>query len=306
MKKLLAGIMILAATAVLTQNVSALTPAVSAQPAQNIRVTVDGRVVNFTDQAPVAVEGRTLVPVRGVFQEMGFEVVSNRSAQTVVLTRGYDTIIFLMDSDIFTVNGAAHTLEVPAQNIGGRAMIPLRAVVQAIGYNVEFLRGRGEQTVAVSTHRAEPGDEAQLNFTARYERTNVFYWDIAERDYPFIITSMAELAEFLTPHATHSLWTVRENGTYIEILMADRIFGVYDEEFFENNFLVIIYIMENSGSNRHSVDAVYANGDVHITRLLPEIGTHDMAGWHIILELENTVIPPFFNIHITSHNMYYW
>jgi hypothetical protein len=41
--------------------------------ADEIRVTIDGREVNFEGQNPVIVDGRTLIPVRGVFEELGFE-----------------------------------------------------------------------------------------------------------------------------------------------------------------------------------------------------------------------------------------
>lgn len=40
----------------------------------NIRVTVDGQLVAFEGQYPAIVDGRTLVPVRGVFEQLGFTV----------------------------------------------------------------------------------------------------------------------------------------------------------------------------------------------------------------------------------------
>ena len=39
-----------------------------------ISVVIDGVRVAFDDQQPVIVDGRTLVPVRGVFETLGFEV----------------------------------------------------------------------------------------------------------------------------------------------------------------------------------------------------------------------------------------
>ena len=35
---------------------------------------MDGQQIEFEDQQPIIVDGRTLVPVRGVFEAMGFEV----------------------------------------------------------------------------------------------------------------------------------------------------------------------------------------------------------------------------------------
>ena len=61
----------------------------------------------------------------------------------------------------------------------------------------------------------------------------------------------------------------------------------YSEDFFVNNFLVILLYGESSGSNRPQVRGVYDNGDIVINRLKPEVGIPDVAKWSIIIELEN-------------------
>ena len=43
-----------------------------------IRVTIDDKEVVFSDKRPVIIDGRTLVPVRGVFDGLGFEVEWDR------------------------------------------------------------------------------------------------------------------------------------------------------------------------------------------------------------------------------------
>ena len=55
--------------------------------ANEISVTVNGESVNFTGQHPVIVYGRTLVPVRGVFEMMGFEVDWEPNRQRAILGR---------------------------------------------------------------------------------------------------------------------------------------------------------------------------------------------------------------------------
>jgi len=62
----------------------------------------------------------------------------------------------------------------------------------------------------------------------------------------------------------------------------------YSSSFFEDNFLVIVSLQENSGSIRHNVERIDENGDIVINRLEPEIGTADMAEWNIIIELANS------------------
>jgi len=100
----------------------------------SIRVTVNGRMVHFPDQQPVMVNNRLLVPVGGVFDDMGFlvqwEVVGPRIAS---LTRGDVSIIIPADAENFLINGVVFQPEVPQQIINNRLMLPLRAISDAIG-----------------------------------------------------------------------------------------------------------------------------------------------------------------------------
>ncbi len=62
----------------------------------------------------------------------------------------------------------------------------------------------------------------------------------------------------------------------------------YDETFFESHALLLVRLMETSGSISHNVASVASDGNalnVSIIRLRPEIGTDDMAAWHILIEL---------------------
>ena len=60
----------------------------------------------------------------------------------------------------------------------------------------------------------------------------------------------------------------------------------YDEAYFSENVLLLVLLEEGSGSNRHEVTAVMKQEDgmeIAIDRILPEIGTTDMAEWHIFI-----------------------
>ena len=61
-------------------------------------------------------------------------------------------------------------------------------------------------------------------------------------------------------------------------------FPDYDEAFFRENVLAVIYLEEGSGSVSHSVTGVRRVGDsieIHVRREIPEVGTCDMAYWTI-------------------------
>ena len=106
--------------------------------ASGIAVNVNGQSVIFEGQSPVIVDGRTLVPVRGVFELLGFEVAWNGDTRQATLSSANYTVVLTIASATFTVNGVPHTLEVPAQIIGGSTMLPLRAVLEPVGYDLNW------------------------------------------------------------------------------------------------------------------------------------------------------------------------
>ena len=103
----------------------------------SIRVTIDGVPVVFADQDPTIVDGRTLVPVRGVFEALGFYVEWD-GVDTATLSRPDYTVTISIGVDTFTTNGAEFALDVPAQLINNRTMLPIRAVLESVGYSVDW------------------------------------------------------------------------------------------------------------------------------------------------------------------------
>ena len=106
--------------------------------ASDITVVVNEKEVAFDGQNPVITEGRTLVPIRGVFEKLSFEVNWNSSTRQAILTRDDDVIVITIDSSTFITNDITHTLDVSAQIIGGRTLVPLRAVLESVGYSLEW------------------------------------------------------------------------------------------------------------------------------------------------------------------------
>ena len=136
-----------------------LVPSVIASANTTIPVFINGQRVTFQDQNPVLIDGRVLVPVRGVFEDLNFFVDWNPTARRATLTRGSDTIIITVGSNIFTTNGVSHTLDVQAQTIGGRTMLPLRLVLESVGYTLDWtpatstvtITSQAPQQVTIST-----------------------------------------------------------------------------------------------------------------------------------------------------------
>lgn len=117
--------------------------------ADAVHVAIEGVRVVFADQRPAIIDGRTLVPVRGVFEHLGFEVSWDNDARAAILNRADFEVIITLGSDVFTTNGTPHMLEVPAQSIGGRTMLPIRAVLESVGYFIGW--DNDTRTVLISS-----------------------------------------------------------------------------------------------------------------------------------------------------------
>ena len=116
----------------------------------SINVTINRETVDFPGGVgPVIVNNRTLVPVRGVFEHLGFEVDWIEETRTAVLENDEFTVLVTIDSDIFTVNDVEYKLDVPAQLINERTMLPIRLVVEAVGFDVDWCKNT--RTVIITT-----------------------------------------------------------------------------------------------------------------------------------------------------------
>ena len=108
-----------------------------------------------------------------------------------------------------------------------------------------------------------------------------------------VVSSTSELESYYDNYKALFNFELPPDQLYTPIGFLDAIKD-YSDDFFENSFLVIILLHENSGSNRHEVEGVYDNGDIVINRLIPELGSADMAQWSIIIELDNNNKPEEF------------
>ena len=132
-----------------------------------------------------------------------------------------------------------------------------------------------------------------VGFSAKHYRAD-FSW-YTESSFPQTakIASVQELADYYESNRETYQFSV---GYYSEANMADSVFSsdsIYNKGFFEKKFLLLVILEEGSGSTRHRVDSVSPEKGsliVNITRIIPEIGTADMAQWHTVLELDRSLI----------------
>ena len=102
-----------------------------------ITVLVDGDKVVF-DQAPVIENGRTLVPVRAIFEKLGARVSYEPERKKVYAELGTRYVAFLVGADTIYTNDGGTKIDTPAKILNGRTLVPVRAVSEGFGADVSW------------------------------------------------------------------------------------------------------------------------------------------------------------------------
>ena len=80
---------------------------------------------------PNIINSRTLVPARFISESFGGEVGWDDATRTVTIKLGGKTVTMVLDKNELMIDGeVAATMDVPAQSIEGRTMVPLRALCE--------------------------------------------------------------------------------------------------------------------------------------------------------------------------------
>jgi len=116
-----------------------LSATVFAQGENKITVVIDNKEIVFEDANPVMIEDRVMVPFRKIFEIYGFKVDWAESTSTVLANKGNETIVLQINNKKAFVNNEHFDLDVPAQLVNDKTMVPLRFVSAHIGANVEWI-----------------------------------------------------------------------------------------------------------------------------------------------------------------------
>ncbi len=140
-------------------------------------VMLDGKPLMFTDAEPTIENGRTLVPLRAIFEAMGAEVFWNQNTNTATAIKGNTRVVLPIGSLQPTINGSVQQLDVPARIINGRTMAPLRFVGEAFGGNVRW--DQGTQNIYITS------PEANLMLSST-QKVFVHFIDVGQADSIYI------------------------------------------------------------------------------------------------------------------------
>lgn len=204
-------------------------------------VVLNNQPVTFEEQNAVITEGRTLVPLRGVFEAMGAEVDWDESNAGIFITLNQTAIYMSIGSNNMSVidlqalasiaSGDSVyypeniTLDVPPQLMNDRTMIPLAAVSRSLGAQVDWDEATTTVSIIYLTEADETGENqpsASPTATPSATPTNEGGSTVTKPEkYPQVTIEMengdkmvAELYPEIAPNTVYNFISLVKKGYY--------------------------------------------------------------------------------------------
>ena len=124
------------------------TPGLPAVPTTTIILQIDNAkmFVNGVEKdidpgygtKPIILSGRTVLPIRAIIESLGGNVGWDQAEQRITLDVNDTNIIMWIGRQEYLVNGVPQTLEVAPIVVNSRTLLPLRTILENIGYVVEW------------------------------------------------------------------------------------------------------------------------------------------------------------------------
>ncbi|MGI6575584.1 MAG: glucosaminidase domain-containing protein [bacterium] len=109
--------------------------------AGNIKLVIDGRKIDASP-LPLIQNGRTLVPVRLVAEELNAQVDWDEENRIVHIVKGDRAVVLRIDSRLVEYNVGTEKIfglaDVPSQIFDGRTFVPIRLVSNALGVGIAW------------------------------------------------------------------------------------------------------------------------------------------------------------------------
>ena len=144
---------------------------------ENITVCLDEQILDF-DVPPQIINGRTMVPMRKIFESLGAVVTWDAKTQTATGKKD-DTIVNVsINSNILFKNGVPKSLDVAPALIDSRTLVPVRAIAES--FDCEVIWEGETQTVRILTNPDFDKGKKLLSASEISERVapSVFYIEV--------------------------------------------------------------------------------------------------------------------------------
>lgn len=159
---------------------------------ENIKVAVNGNTLSF-DVNPQIINGRTMVPLREIFENLGAEIIWDDETKTVIATKDSLNVYVTLDSDKMKVVDSSDgsekyiSLDSPATSINGRTLVPVRVIAEAFNCNVTW--NNTTKIVSIKTNKTDNSNKTSTNSLIKMNEDQSVYKSIEGK---WIQTSYSE------------------------------------------------------------------------------------------------------------------
>lgn len=204
-----------------------------------IAVYTDGLPVKF-DVSPQIINDRTMVPLRAIFEALGAEVSWDDSTKTAISEKSDIIVKITIGEYKLSKNGSNIEIDVPAQIVDSRTLVPVRAIAESFDCNV-FWDGDLRTVRIVTAKLSEPElTEADItpkvqingkNFSeAEYALWNTFSLQENTDDNQYTIDTLKKVCAYEEYFENHKITLTDTEKDYINHQISIlRKSGIYDE-----------------------------------------------------------------------------
>lgn len=137
----------------------------------------------------IVIDGRTLVPLRVIFEALGVSVEWDSKTKTVTSQKNDINLVLTIDNKTAEKNGQTIELDVPPQIVNGSTMVPVRLVSETFGADVKWDSSKNRvdvysSNIAVEENKAVRSIEVNYNGKIIPQFTTEFF-TINDHIYPY-------------------------------------------------------------------------------------------------------------------------
>jgi hypothetical protein len=213
-----------------------------------LEVEVNGEKMDFENVQPYIDEqtGSTMVPAREIAEKLGAEVEWNRSLEQVTLHSQHLTTKLIIGQKNASVNGQEVKLDAPAVIKNDRTMVPLRAVSEGLGADVDWVQEQ-KLVLVTSSDKAQRSTWIWDSKMIEYDSDSILQFAVNQR-----LTSIYLRYETYTNQEAYRTFIRSANDRGIRV---EALAGASDW-IYENNQVYIRQFIGAVTQYNNSVDAL--------------------------------------------------
>lgn len=215
-----------------------------------VSVRVDNIAIEF-DQAPVIENGRTLVPIRAVFESAGADVSWNQDTKTATLEKDNYIVTVKLGESFITKNGMPIAIDCPSKIINDRILIPVRAIAEAMDFGVTWNPIYRSVLIATDGKAYRPNSQWKTGFRPLKEHGFYVESSIVDLMFDFNNDNIPEPITFLTAASdTESAFLMIDGVDYSELMNSccDAPIAIGMMDIIESDKFTEIMIVDSNGA----------------------------------------------------------